>query len=158
MQWLKASRDNSTMDIDQTPHEAPVRPAVSSISDEGESPFDATPYLRHSLQEIEMTAPPIIQEVPAYMSRQPKRTSNSPFEQVEQLEELGHTPDLSRDMIELAVGQNEDLVAATLRHSTDVGPSVCNATQRVGNHTFNFDFGALASNVENPNNTYMSWF
>jgi len=30
--------------------------------------------------------------------------------------------------------------------------------QRVGNHTFNLDFGALGSNLENQSSTYMSWF
>ncbi|OAX41741.1 hypothetical protein K503DRAFT_863613 [Rhizopogon vinicolor AM-OR11-026] len=159
MQWLKASRDGSTMDIDQIPHEAPVRSAVSGISEEGESPFDAThQHLRQTLQEIETTTPPIIQEFLAYTPRQPKPTSSSQLEQVEQLEEPGHKPDLSRDMLELVLGQNEDLVAATLRHSAGPSTPACTATQRVGNHTFNFDFGALASNVENPNNTYMSWF
>jgi hypothetical protein len=163
MQWLKSSRDSSTMDIDQTPHEAPVRPAVrpavSSISEEGASPFDAThPYLRQTLQEIETATPPLIQEFPAYMPRQPKPTSSSRLEPVEQPEGLGCMPDVARDMLEFALGQNEDLVAATLRHSADPSTPACTATQRVGNHTFNFDFGALASNVNNQNNTYMSWF
>lgn len=145
------------MDVDQTLHDGPVKPAVSSISEEGTSPFDTThPYLRQTLQEIETTTPPTIQEFPTYTPRQPM--PNSPLERVEQSEELGHAPNLSKDMLVLALGQNEDLVAATLRHSADPSTPACTATQRVGNHTFNFDFGALASNVENQNNTYMSWF
>ena len=64
------------------------------------------------------------------------------------------THDLSSDMLALALGKHGDLARHAVSDSvaTGVGP------QRVGNHTFNFDFGALASNVESQSNTYMSWF
>ena len=104
-----------------------------------------------------MTAPPNIQELPACTPQQPKPTSSSLLEQAETPEELVHAPD-STDMLSLALGLDEDLVAATLRHSADPSTPAGTTAQRVGNHTFNFDFGALASNVENQNNTYMSWF
>lgn len=59
--------------------------------------------------------------------------------------------DLSVDMLSLALGMK------TVKpvHDSMTGTT---GPQRVGNHTFNFDFGALASNVENQSNTYMSWF
>jgi hypothetical protein len=110
------------------------------------------------LQEIETTTPPTIQEFPAYSPRQTKPVTSSQVDRAEQPEELGRPPDLSTDMLSLALGLDEDLVSATLRHSSDPSTPTSNTAQRVGNHTFNFDFGALASNVENQNNTYMSWF
>ncbi|KAG2145884.1 fungal-specific transcription factor domain-containing protein [Suillus clintonianus] len=156
-QWLKASRDSPTMNTDQTFQETPARSAVCSTSGDPASPFDAAhSYLQRTLQDIETTAPPDIQELPAYSPRQPKLVPSS--ERAGKPEELGHPPDLSTDMLSLALGLNEDLVAATLRHSSDPSTPAGNTAQRVGNHTFNFDFGALGSNVENQNNTYMSWF
>ncbi|KAG0700446.1 fungal-specific transcription factor domain-containing protein [Suillus ampliporus] len=160
IQWLKASRDTSTMDIDQMSQEIPIRSAVCNTSGDWASSFDAAhSYLQQTLQEIEITTPPAIQELPAYIVEQPKPMSGSQIEQAEQAEEPeGHNPDLSTDMLSLALGLNEDLVAATLKHSADPSTPPGNTAQRVGNHTFNFDFGALGSNVENQNNTYMSWF
>ncbi|KAG1743311.1 fungal-specific transcription factor domain-containing protein [Suillus paluster] len=159
IQWLKTSRDTSTMDIDEASQETPVRSAVCSTAGDCANPFDAAhSYLQQTLREIEITTPPAIQELPAYTPQQPKPMPSSHIEQVEQPEELVHTPDLSTDMLSLALGLNEDLVAATLRHSADPSTPAGHTAQRVGNHTFNFDFGALASNVENQNNTYMSWF
>lgn len=158
-QWLKTSRDCSTMDTDLTSQESPVRSAVCSNSRDWAGPFDAAhPFLQKTLQEIETAAPPTIQEFPAYSPRQTKPVTSSQVDHAEQSEELGRPPDLSTDMLSLALGLDEDLVAATLRHSSDPSTPTSNTAQRVGNHTFNFDFGALASNVENQNNTYMSWF
>ncbi|KAG2033698.1 fungal-specific transcription factor domain-containing protein [Suillus americanus] len=156
-QWLKTSRDSSTMDTDLTSQESPVRSAVCSTS--GDCPFDAAhSFLQKTLQDIETTAPPTIQELPAYSPRQPKSKTSSQVDHAEQPEELCRPPDLSADMLSLGLGLDEDLVTATLRHSADPSTPAGNTAQRVGNHTFNFDFGALASNVENQNNTYMSWF
>jgi len=144
------------IDCDQMLHGPPLRPLASDITEES-SPFDAThTYLRQTLQEIETTTPPTVPEFPAYTPQQPM--SSLRLERVKQCEELGNTPDPSMEMLVLALGRNEDLVAATMRHSADPSTPACTATQRVGNHTFNFDFGALASNVENQSNTYMSWF
>ncbi|KAG1776189.1 hypothetical protein EV702DRAFT_1110986 [Suillus placidus] len=158
-QWLKTSRDSSTMDTDLTSQESPVRSAVCSTSGDWAGPFDAAhSFLQKTLQDIETTIPPTIQELSAYSPQQPKPVPSSEVDHSEQPEELGRPPDLSTDMLSLALGLNEDLVAATLRHSADPSTPVGNTAQRVGNHTFNFDFGALASNVENQNNTYMSWF
>ncbi|KAG1765919.1 hypothetical protein EDD22DRAFT_879336 [Suillus occidentalis] len=158
-QWLKTSRDSSTMDTDLTSQESPVRSAVCSTSRDRVGPFDAAhSFLQKTLQEIETTAPPTIQEFPAYSPQQTKPVTGSQVDHGEQSEELGRPPDLSTDMLSLALGLDEDLVAATLRHSSDPSTPTSNTAQRVGNHTFNFDFGALASNVENQNNTYMSWF
>ncbi|KAG1749298.1 hypothetical protein EDB19DRAFT_1681874 [Suillus lakei] len=159
IQWLRASKDSSTMDTDPTSQETAIRSAVCNTSGDLAGPFDAAhSYLQKKLQDIETTAPPTIQELPAYSPRQSNPVPSSQVEQGEQPEELGRPPDLSTDMLSLALGLNEDLVAATLRHSADPSTPVGNTAQRVGNHTFNFDFGALASNVENQNNTYMSWF
>lgn len=156
-QWLKTSRDSSTMDTDLMSQESPVRSAVCSTS--GDCPFDAAhSFLQKTLQDIETTAPPTIQELPAYSPRQPKSKTSSQVDHAEQPEELCRPPDLSADMLSLGLGLDEDLVTATLRHSADPSTPAGNTAQRVGNHTFNFDFGALASNVENQNNTYMSWF
>jgi hypothetical protein len=158
-QWLKTSRDSSTMDTELTSQESTVRSAVCSTSGDLASPFDAAhSSLQNTLQDIETTAPPTIEELPAYSPRQPKYVTSSQVDHAEQPEELGRPPDLSADMLSLGLGLNDDLVAATLKHSADLSTPVGNTAQRVGNHTFNFDFGALASNVENQNNTYMSWF
>lgn len=64
--------------------------------------------------------------------------------------------DLSSDMLALALGRNGDLIS--VRHALSDSATSGVGPQRVGNHTFNFDFGALASNVESQYNTYMSWF
>lgn len=159
-QWLKTSRDSSTMDTDDlTSQESPVGPAACSTSGDLASPFDAAhSLLQKTLQDVDTTAPPTIQELPAYSPQQLKPMISSQLDCAEQLEELGHPPDLSAEMLSLALGLDEDLVAATLRHSADPSTPVGNTAQRVGNHTFNFDFGALASNVDNQNNTYMTWF
>ncbi|KAG1879162.1 fungal-specific transcription factor domain-containing protein [Suillus subluteus] len=158
-QWLKTSRDSSNMDTDLTSQESLVKSAVCSTSGDCAGPFDAAhSFLQKTLQDIETTAPPTIQELPAYSPRQPKSMTSSQVDHAEQPEELYRPPDLSADMLSLGLGLDEDLVAATLRHSADPSTPAGNTTQRVGNHTFNFDFGAMASNVENQNNTYMSWF
>ncbi|KAG2060619.1 hypothetical protein BDR06DRAFT_986789 [Suillus hirtellus] len=152
-QWLKTSRDSSTMDTDLASQESSVRSAACSISGDWPDSFDAAhSFLQKTLQNIETTAPPTIQELPTYSPRHPNPVTNS------QVDHAGQPEELSTDMLSLDLGLNEDLVAATLRHSADPSPPAGHTVQRVGNHTFNFDFGALASNVESQNNTYMSWF
>ncbi|KAG1880645.1 fungal-specific transcription factor domain-containing protein [Suillus tomentosus] len=152
-QWLKTSRDSSTMDTDLASQESSVRSAACSISGDWPDSFDAAhSFLHKTLQDIETTAPPTIQELPTYSPRHPNPVTNS------QVDHAGQPEELSTDMLSLDLGLNEDLVAATLRHSADPSPPAGHTVQRVGNHTFNFDFGALASNVESQNNTYMSWF
>ncbi|KAG1797771.1 uncharacterized protein HD556DRAFT_1355214 [Suillus plorans] len=152
-QWLKTSRDSSTMDTDLASQESPVRSAACSISGDWPDSFDAAhSFLQKTLQDIETTAPPTIQELPTYSPRHQNLVTNS------QVDHAGQPEELSTDMLSLDLGLNEDLVAATLRHSADPSPPAGHTVQRVGNHTFNFDFGALASNVESQNNTYMSWF
>ncbi|KAH7884946.1 fungal-specific transcription factor domain-containing protein [Phlebopus sp. FC_14] len=68
-------------------------------------------------------------------------------------------PPLSTDILALALGQNG---AAYLRAGVaggGGGGGGVEGQRGVGNGgTFNFDFGALASNVESASNTYMSWF
>lgn len=152
-QWLKTSRDSSTMDTDLASQESSVRSAACSISGDWPDSFDAAhSFLQKTLQNIETTAPPTIQELPTYSPRHPNPVTKS------QVDHAGQPEELSTDMLSLDLGLNEDLVAATLRHSADPSPPAGHTVQRVGNHTFNFDFGALASNVESQNNTYMSWF
>ncbi|KAH7913978.1 fungal-specific transcription factor domain-containing protein, partial [Hygrophoropsis aurantiaca] len=103
-------------------------------SGRGTNPFDvAHPHLLECLEDISKTAPPPIQEVPIPTSRSMVALW-SPGERT--ADQGNRSPEFSSES------------------STPGGT----AAQRVGNHTFNFDFGALASNLENQSNTYMSWF
>jgi hypothetical protein len=138
-QWRASADDAAAMDIDQGDK--------SLGTHDGSSPFTtAHPDLTRCLRDFDTRPlPPLSTFVP------PNRPA--PFEPETRPEPVS-AHDLSSDMLALALGRNGDLISVRhpLSDTGGVGP------QRVGNHTFNFDFGALASNVENQSNTYMSWF
>ncbi|KIJ62737.1 hypothetical protein HYDPIDRAFT_114430 [Hydnomerulius pinastri MD-312] len=152
-QWRKASEDISAMEIDRV-GEAPSG-ATRGIGNGDASAFGAVhPDLLRCLQEIDKSTPPALHEMPTF-APQTRPASNSWAEPEMRTDQAG-PHDLSTDMLALALGRNGDLISVknTISDSATAGAG----HQRVGNHTFNFDFGALASNVENQSNTYMSWF
>ncbi|EGN98052.1 hypothetical protein SERLA73DRAFT_169135 [Serpula lacrymans var. lacrymans S7.3] len=163
-QWRKASEDETPMEIDESSDPAVTRrmlapgPAVNQLREGGgTNPFEnAHPHLLRCLEKIDNVAPQTIEELCAFTS--PSRPASTALPQSITSASQAHTSDLSTEMLALALGQNESLIASIQFHSTDSGATTGTAGQRVGNHTFNFDFGALASNVESQSNTYMSWF
>ncbi|KAI6114167.1 hypothetical protein F5141DRAFT_1187796 [Pisolithus sp. B1] len=125
----------SSMEIDEE-EKSPPSKVTQMLMNDGVASFDAAhPDLLRCLQDIE---------------RRPS-TCDDPDIRSEQ----STAGELSANMLALALGRDTDLGA--VKHMSDSTTSG-DGPQRVGTHTFNFDFGALASNVESQSNTYMSWF
>lgn len=143
----------SSMEVDEDEVSPPLKVIQMSLND-GLASFDAThPDLLRCLQEIERRPCPSLHDLPTFTSQTPppSATCDDPDMRSEQ----STAGELSANMLALALGRDTDL--ASVKHIPDSGTSG-DGPQRVGTHTFNFDFGALASNVENQSNTYMSWF
>ncbi|KAI6041369.1 fungal-specific transcription factor domain-containing protein [Pisolithus marmoratus] len=152
-EWRSAAdAGSSSMEIDEGEEPPPLR--IRTLTDDGETSFDtAHPDLLQCLQDIEKQPCPSLHDLPTFMLQTPppSTTCCDPDMRSEQ----STAGELSANMLALALGRDTDLGSVKLiPDSTTSG----DGPQRVGNHTFNFDFGALASNVENPSNTYMSWF
>lgn len=132
------------MDIDQGEKIVPIG------AHDGNSPFTTVhPDLTRCLQDFDKRSLPSLHTLSTFVPQ------NKPaYIEPEARPDPVNTHDLSTDMLALALGRNGDLIS--VRHPLSDSATV--GIQRVGNHTFNFDFGALASNVENQSNTYMSWF
>lgn len=147
MQWRTSADDAAAMDVDQ----GDEPDTVSLGANDGSTPFaTAHPDLTRCLQDFDKRPLPSLHALSTFVPQ----SRPVPFEPESRPDPV-NTHDLSSDMLALALGRNGDLIS--VRHplsdsTAGVGP------QRVGNHTFNFDFGALASNVESQSNTYMSWF
>lgn len=136
------------MDVDQGD-----KPDIVSLGANDESsPFaTAHPDLTRCLQDFDKRPPPSLHALSTFVPQ-----SRPAHLELESRPDPVNTHDLSSDMLALALGRNGDLIS--VRHPLSDSPTAGVGPQRVGNHTFNFDFGALASNVENQSNTYMSWF
>ncbi|KAH0832169.1 Choline/Carnitine o-acyltransferase-domain-containing protein [Lanmaoa asiatica] len=125
---------------------------VSFGTSNGNSPFTtAHPDLTRCLQEFDKRPPPSLHALSTFVPQ-----SRPAHFEPESRPDPVSAHDLSTDMLALALGRNGDLIS--VRHPLSDSATAGVGPQRVGNHTFNFDFGALASNVENQSNTYMSWF
>lgn len=144
--WRTSAGDAAAMDIDQGEKVVPI----GAI--DGNSPFvTAHADLTRCLQDFDKRPSPsfhalsmfVPQSKPAHIEPEPRP-------------DPVNAHDLSTDMLALALGRNGDLIS--VRHALSDSATAGAGPQRVGNHTFNFDFGALASNVESQSNTYMSWF
>ncbi|KAH7926481.1 hypothetical protein BV22DRAFT_1128172 [Leucogyrophana mollusca] len=149
-QWRRTGTNTSAMEVDG-------RAEWRIISGNGSSPFDiAHPRLLECLGEIDKTTPPTTQELSDFTSQ--SRTAPPVWPTAARPTEHGnYSPELSMDVLALTASKNEDMLS--MKHSSGESSAPGGtAAQRVGNHTFNFDFGALASNLENQSNTYMSWF
>ena len=143
-QWRTSADDAAAMDIDQGDRSLGAK--------DGSNPFaTAHPDLTRCLQDFDKRPLLPLHALSTFVP--PSRPA--PFEP-ETRPELVSAHDLSSDMLALALGRNGDLIS--VRHPLSDSATAGVGPQRVGNHTFNFDFGALASNVENQSNTYMSWF
>lgn len=143
----------SSMEVDEGEVSPPLKVTQVSTNDRLAS-FDAThPDLLRCLQEIERRPCPSLHDLPTFTSQTPppSATCDDPDMRSEQ----STAGELSANMLALALGRDTDL--GSVKHIPDSATSG-DGPQRVGTHTFNFDFGALASNVENQSNTYMSWF
>ncbi|KAF9236495.1 hypothetical protein BU15DRAFT_49985 [Melanogaster broomeanus] len=148
--WRKAAEDGS-MEVDE------AEKAPAQVSRDGSNPFDAAhPDLSRCLQEIDKCPPPALHELPTFVPHTRPASTGSAWSEPETRPEQAGPHDLSTDMLSLALGLNGDLNSVK-RNVSDSTPGGA-GPQRVGNHTFNFDFGALASNVGHQSNTYMSWF
>lgn len=133
------------MDVDQGD-----KPRSVGTND-GNGPFATVhPDLTRCLQDIDKRPIPSLHTLATFVP--PSRPA--PIEPETRYDPV-NAHDLSTDMLSLALGRNGDLIS---RHPLSDSATAGVGPQRVGNHTFNFDFGALASNVENQSNTYMSWF
>lgn len=133
------------MDIDQAA-------VVSFGAHDGNSPFATVhPDLTRCLQDFDNRPPPSLHALSTFVPQ-----SRPAHVEPETRPDPISAHDLSTDMLALALGRNGDLIS--VRHPLSDSATAGVGPQRVGNHTFNFDFGALASNVENQSNTYMSWF
>lgn len=146
MQWRTSADDAGAMDIDRS--DKPK--AASLVMNDGNGPF-ATAHadLTRCLEDFDKRPLPPLHTLSTFVP--PSRPVL--FSDPEVRSEPVGAHDLSSDMLALALGRNGDL-----RHPLTDSATAGVGPQRVGNHTFNFDFGALASNVENQSNTYMSWF
>lgn len=123
------------------------------MTSQGTTSFDAAHVdLLRCLQSIERQPCPSLHETPFVSQTGP---SSKAWSESDVHPEQSTTHDLSADMLALALGRNAEL--KSVEHVSDSTASSA-GPQRVGNHTFNFDFGALASNVENQSTTYMTWF
>ncbi|KAF8843214.1 hypothetical protein BDN67DRAFT_964572 [Paxillus ammoniavirescens] len=152
-QWRKAAEDSSAMEVDQA-EKAPYSQAARGEGNDGGNPFGTVhPDLSRCMQEIDKCPPPALRELPTFVPKS-RPTSNSWTEETRPGQVSPH--DVSTDMLALALGRDGDLTSVK-RNVTDCATAGA-GPQRVGNHTFNFDFGALASNVGSHSNTYMSWF
>lgn len=146
--WRTSADDAAAMDIDQgdTPK------VVSFGAIDGNSPFSTVhPDLTRCLQDFDKRPPPCLHALSTFVPQ-----SRPAHSEPETRPDPVSAHDLSTDMLALALGRNGDLTS--VRHALSDSATSGIGSQRVGNHTFNFDFGALASNVENQSNTYMSWF
>lgn len=144
VQWNASAEHTAAMDMDQGER------GVPSGALDGITPFaTAHPDLTRCLQDFDTRPVPSLhtlfvppcKPVPMAPEARPDAVS---------------AHDLSTDMLALALGRNGDLIS--VRHPLSDSATAGVGPQRVGNHTFNFDFGALASNVASQHNTYMSWF
>ncbi|KAF9221478.1 hypothetical protein BS17DRAFT_784812 [Gyrodon lividus] len=153
-QWRKAAEDSSGMEVDLA--EKPPHPqATRGVANDGGSPFGTVHAdLSRCVQDIDKCPPLAPHELPTFVPQ--TRPASNAWTEPETRPEQGSPHDLSTDMLALALGRNGDLVSIK-RNASDSATTGA-GIQRVGNHTFNFDFGALASNVGNQSNTYMSWF
>jgi len=152
-QWRKAAEDSSAMEVDQA-EKAPHSQAARGEGNDGGNPFGIVhPELSRCMQEIDKCPPPALRDLPTFVPKS-RPTSNSCTEETRPGQVS--PPDVSTDMLALALGRDGDLTSVK-RNVTDCATAGA-GPQRVGNHTFNFDFGALASNVGSQSNTYMSWF
>lgn len=152
-QWLNATEDLSAMVVDGLNKTARVRDK-RVLTSQGTSSFDAAhPDLLRCLQDIEKQPCPSVHELRPFVSQ--TRPPSNAWCDSDLHPEQSAAHDLSADMLALALGRNAEL--KSMKHVSDSTTSGA-GSQRVGNHTFNFDFGALASNVENQSNTYMTWF
>lgn len=147
VQWKTSAEGAGAMDVDQVDKPKVASPGVNY----GNGPFATVhPDLTRCLQDIDTRPLPSLHALSTFVPQ--SRLFSEP--------ETRHDPvsahDLSSDMLALALGRNGDLIS--VRHPLSDSATAGVGPQRVGNHTFNFDFGALASNVENQSNTYMSWF
>ncbi|KAG9315613.1 Choline/Carnitine o-acyltransferase-domain-containing protein [Chiua virens] len=145
-QWRTSAQDTGAMDIDQG-EKAKAAPIGTH---DGSSPFATVhPDLTRCLQGFDKRPVPSLDTLSTFVPQ----SRPTHFESEARSDPVS-AHDLSTDMLALALGRDGDLIAVRTpsQNTTTIGP------QRVGNHTFNFDFGALASNVENSYNTYMSWF
>lgn len=146
VQWRKSVDDAAAMDIDQRD----MPNVVSFGVIDGNSPFATVhPDLTRCLQDFDNHPLPPLHTLSTFVPQ----SRPVPFEPETRSDPVS-AHDLSSDMLALALGREGDLIS--VRHAAS--DSATSGPQRVGNHTFNFDFGALASNVENQSNTYMSWF
>ncbi|KAI6147550.1 fungal-specific transcription factor domain-containing protein [Pisolithus thermaeus] len=143
----------SSMEIDEE-EKSPPSKVTQMLMNDGVASFDAAhPDLLRCLQDIERRPCPSLHDLPTFTSQTPPplATCDDPDIRSEQ----STAGELSANMLALALGRDTDLGA--VKHMSDSTTSG-DGPQRVGTHTFNFDFGALASNVESQSNTYMSWF
>jgi len=148
--WRKAAEDSS-MEVDEG-DKTPLQ-VSRGVADGGSSPFDAAhPDLLRCLQEVDKRPTPALHELPTFVPASSARAESETRPAGERASPPSH--DLSTDMLALALGRHGDTPAK--RNVLDSATSGA-GPQRVGNHTFNFDFGALASNV-GQSNAYMSWF
>lgn len=153
-QWRSAAdAGSSSMEIDGGEEPPPLR-VTRILSNDGETSFDAAHSdLLRCLQDIERRPCPSLHDFPTFISRTPPPSTSCSDPDMHS--EQSTAGELSANMLALELGRDADL--GSVKHIPDSTTSG-NGPQRVGNHTFNFDFGALASNVENQSNTYMSWF
>ncbi|KAG8214728.1 Choline/Carnitine o-acyltransferase-domain-containing protein [Butyriboletus roseoflavus] len=148
VQWRTSAEDAAKMDIDQG--DAPN--VVSFGAHDGNSPFATVhPDLTRCLEDFDKRPLPSLHALSTFVPQ-----SRPAHVESETRPDPISAHDLSTDMLALALGRNGDLIS--VRHPLSDSATAGVGPQRVGNHTFNFDFGALASNVENQSNTYMSWF
>ncbi|KAF8133962.1 hypothetical protein EV363DRAFT_1161363 [Boletus edulis] len=144
VQWRTSTDDAGAMDIDQE-----HKPRATSLGlNDGSSPFTNAHYdLTRCLRDFDTRPLPLLHTLSTFVPQ--SRLAETRPDHVS-------AHDLSSDMLALALGRDGDLIS--VRHPLSDSATAGVGPQRVGNHTFNFDFGALASNVENQSNTYMSWF
>ena len=105
--------------------------------------------LRDLLRVVERDAAPPVREF-------------SPTSWLGKPAQTGWTPECGQASITPGCTVDSDEMLASFRRSggsfMDGEMYMGGGGHRVGNHTFNLDFGALGSNLENQSNTYMSWF
>ncbi|KAL4080941.1 hypothetical protein J3A83DRAFT_4085274 [Scleroderma citrinum] len=151
VQWQNATVDRTQMEVDDLDE---CLRDTRVLTNRGTASFDGAHFdLLQCLRDIERRRPPSLHDLPPFVSQ--TRPSSTSWSDSEMHLEQSADHDLSVDMLALALGRPAEL--KSVRHVSDSTTS-CAGPQRVGNHTFNFDFGALASNVENQSSTYMTWF